>query len=163
MLSGIGPFFVPSAFSQLEQFQFETLRVSNHTACRFAEKTRFFRSLWAGRRCAARKRKNISAPQKERCPVVSIIMTYRRGTAMRALSRAFPFPVIPLNLNPQPISKVKRSKTLRLFREKIFRSPDRRFPSCKNEDIVNPRAGSVAAAPIYRHTVRHIFSWNSCR
>ena len=34
-------------------FQFETLCVSNHTACRFAEKTRFFRSLWAGRRCAA--------------------------------------------------------------------------------------------------------------
>ena len=116
----------------LEQFQCETLRVSNHTACRFAEKTRFFRSLWAGRRCAARKRKNISAPQKERCPAVSIIMTCRRGTAMRALSRAFPFPVIllnkarwgrgggqgegnlplaqaegvplPLNLNPQPIS-----------------------------------------------------------
>ena len=39
--------------SALEHFQFETLRVSNHTACRFAEKTRFFRSLWAGRRVAA--------------------------------------------------------------------------------------------------------------
>ena len=37
----------------IEHFQFETLRVSNHTACRFAEKTRFFRSLWAGWRCAA--------------------------------------------------------------------------------------------------------------
>ena len=37
-------------------FQFETLCVSNHTACRFAEKTRFFRSLWAGRRCAAASR-----------------------------------------------------------------------------------------------------------
>ena len=35
------------------QFQFETLCVSNHTAWRFAEKTRFFRSLSAGRRCAA--------------------------------------------------------------------------------------------------------------
>ena len=34
-------------------FQFETLRVPNHTACRFAEKTRSFRSLWAGRRYAA--------------------------------------------------------------------------------------------------------------
>ena len=41
---------------QLEQFQFETLRISNHTACRFAEKARFFRSLWAGRRCAAASR-----------------------------------------------------------------------------------------------------------
>ncbi|MDM8216598.1 hypothetical protein QUW15_10645 [Desulfovibrio piger] len=40
----------------LEHFQFETLRVSNHTACRFAEKTRFFRSLLAGRRCAAASR-----------------------------------------------------------------------------------------------------------
>ena len=29
------------------------LRVPNHTACHFAEKTRFFRSLSAGRRCAA--------------------------------------------------------------------------------------------------------------
>ncbi len=46
---------------------------------------------------AARKRKNISAPQKEQCPAVSIIMTCRRGTTMRALSRAFPFPVILLN------------------------------------------------------------------
>ena len=36
-----------------EYFQFETLCVSNHTACRFAEKTPFFRSLLAGRRCAA--------------------------------------------------------------------------------------------------------------
>ena len=37
----------------LEHFQFETFRVSNHTAWRFAEKARFFRSLSAGRRCAA--------------------------------------------------------------------------------------------------------------
>ena len=28
--------------SELEHFQFETLHVSNHTACRLAEKTRFF-------------------------------------------------------------------------------------------------------------------------
>ncbi|MCI7569274.1 MAG: hypothetical protein MSH25_07930 [Desulfovibrio sp.] len=42
--------------ARLEQFQFETLRVSNHTACRFAEKARFFRSLWAGRRRAAASR-----------------------------------------------------------------------------------------------------------
>ncbi|WP_300806907.1 hypothetical protein [uncultured Desulfovibrio sp.] len=39
-----------------EYFQFETPGVSNHTACRFAEKARFFRSLWAGRRCAAASR-----------------------------------------------------------------------------------------------------------
>ena len=32
------------------------LRISNHTAWRFAGKTRFFRSLWAGRRCAAASR-----------------------------------------------------------------------------------------------------------
>ncbi|HJA77609.1 MAG TPA: hypothetical protein H9774_12270, partial [Candidatus Desulfovibrio gallistercoris] len=37
----------------LEHFQFETRCVSNHATWRFAEKTRFFRSLWAGRRCAA--------------------------------------------------------------------------------------------------------------
>ena len=39
-----------------EFFQFETLCVSNPMACRFAEKTRFFRSLWAGRRRAAASR-----------------------------------------------------------------------------------------------------------
>ena len=37
----------------IEHFQFETLCVANHTVWRFAEKTRFFRSLWAGRRCAS--------------------------------------------------------------------------------------------------------------
>ena len=37
----------------LEPFQLETRCVSSHTACRFAGKTWFFRSLWAGRRCAA--------------------------------------------------------------------------------------------------------------
>ncbi|WP_299393021.1 hypothetical protein, partial [uncultured Desulfovibrio sp.] len=40
----------------LGQVQFETLRVSNHAACRFEVKTLFFRSLWAGRRCAAASR-----------------------------------------------------------------------------------------------------------
>ena len=39
-----------------EYFQFEMLCISNHTACRFAEKTRFFRSLRTGRRCAAASR-----------------------------------------------------------------------------------------------------------
>ena len=37
----------------LEHFPFETLGVSNHTVWRFAEKTRFFRLVWTGRRCAA--------------------------------------------------------------------------------------------------------------
>ena len=45
-----------SQSQDLEHFQFETLRISNHTACRFAEKMRFFRSLLAGRRCAAASR-----------------------------------------------------------------------------------------------------------
>ena len=40
----------------LEHFQFEMLCISNRTACRFAEKAQFFRSLWAGRRCAAASR-----------------------------------------------------------------------------------------------------------
>ena len=44
---------VPASFILPECFQFETRCVSNHTACRFSEKTQFFRSLWAGRRCAA--------------------------------------------------------------------------------------------------------------
>ena len=46
----------PIGTQHLEQFQFEMLRISNHTACRFAEKARFFRSLLAGRRCAAASR-----------------------------------------------------------------------------------------------------------
>ena len=40
----------------LKDFQFETLRVSNHTAWRFAEKTLFFRPVRAVRRCAAASR-----------------------------------------------------------------------------------------------------------
>ena len=39
--------------SSLEHFEFETLCVSNHTAWRFVEKTRFVRSRSAGRRCVA--------------------------------------------------------------------------------------------------------------
>ena len=38
----------------LEYFQFETRCVSNHTACRFAEKMQFFRQILAGRRRAPR-------------------------------------------------------------------------------------------------------------
>ena len=44
------------ALLPLDHFQFEMLCTSNHTARRFAEKTRFFRSLLAGRRCAAASR-----------------------------------------------------------------------------------------------------------
>ncbi len=40
----------------LAQFQFETQCFSTVQACRFAEKTRFLRSLWAGRRRAAASR-----------------------------------------------------------------------------------------------------------
>ena len=47
---------LPVKAAYLEHFQFETRCVSNHTACRFAEKARFFRSLLAGRRCAAASR-----------------------------------------------------------------------------------------------------------
>jgi len=34
-------------------FSLKYCAVQTHTACRFAEKTRFFRSLWAGQRGAA--------------------------------------------------------------------------------------------------------------
>ena len=47
---------LPRKSDRLEHFQFETLRISNHTACRFAGKAQFFRSIWAGRRCAAASR-----------------------------------------------------------------------------------------------------------
>ncbi len=54
-VAGVAP-PLSQCWAHKEHFQFETLRVSSHTACRFAEKTRFFRSLWAGRRCAAASR-----------------------------------------------------------------------------------------------------------
>lgn len=44
------------AFSALKFVQFEMLCASNHTACRFAEKVRFFRSLRAGQCCAVASR-----------------------------------------------------------------------------------------------------------
>ena len=50
------PPVLPAGCFYLEQFQFEVRSISNHTACRFAEKAQFFRSLWAGRRCAAASR-----------------------------------------------------------------------------------------------------------
>ena len=78
------------------------LRISNHTACRFAEKTLFFRSLLAGRRCAAASRFTFFKGETLYPP---FFPPCRRGTTMRALSRAFPFPVIPLNLNPQPFQR----------------------------------------------------------
>ncbi len=46
--------YSPCPRRHLEQFQFETLRISNHTACRFAEKTRFFR-LASGRAALCRR------------------------------------------------------------------------------------------------------------
>ncbi len=47
---------LPVKAAYLEPFQFETLCVSNHTACRSAEKALFFRSLMSWRRCAAASR-----------------------------------------------------------------------------------------------------------
>ncbi len=52
---------IPRTFGQpdmgvLEPFQFERRCVSSHTACRFAQTPRFFRSLLAGRCCAAASR-----------------------------------------------------------------------------------------------------------
>ena len=61
-------------------FQFEALRASNHTACRFAEKARFFRSLRAGRRCAAASRFYLFKAETllmER----RLFPTHRRGSA----------------------------------------------------------------------------------
>ncbi len=50
------PSLIRSCCITLEHFSFETLRVSNHTACRFAGKARFPRSLLAGRHCPAASR-----------------------------------------------------------------------------------------------------------
>ena len=97
----LSPSSSPSPFLKLfiwtlEQFQFETLRVSNHTAWRFAEKTRFFRSLWAGRRCAAASR-----------------FTFFKGETLYALSLLKKQP--PRNRPPDgqgvsPFSKAKRAR-----------------------------------------------------
>ena len=51
----------------VEHFQFEMLRISNHTACRFTEKTRFFRPLLAGRHRAA-SRFTFSKPKRSKKP-----------------------------------------------------------------------------------------------
>ena len=45
----------------LEHFQFEMLRISNHTACRFAEKARFSRSLRLVPPCVAASRLSFGA------------------------------------------------------------------------------------------------------
>ncbi len=75
-------------------FQFETRSVSNHTACRFAEKARFFRSLWAGRRCAAASR--FIFFKVETLPILPFLLpakrvgaNFHRDPAYIALRRTF--------------------------------------------------------------------------
>ena len=97
----------------LEHFQFEMLCISNHTACRFAEKTRFFRSLWAGRRCTAASRFTFfkvetlwSIFSLKRCAFQTIrpvVSRKKRGfSAHFGPGGAVPPPRVP------PFSKVKR-------------------------------------------------------
>ena len=70
----------PPLASNLEHFQFETLCVSNHTACRFAEKTQFFRLLLARRRCAA----------ASRFSSFKVEILYIKNDKARKMSRHFP-------------------------------------------------------------------------
>ncbi|WP_300807117.1 hypothetical protein [uncultured Desulfovibrio sp.] len=51
-----GSAFIARRISVLEHFQFEMPCISNHTACRCAEKATLFRSLWPGRHSAAASR-----------------------------------------------------------------------------------------------------------
>ena len=68
--------------SPSEHFQFEMRSISNHTACRFAEKARFFRSLWAGRRCAAASR--FIFFKVETLPILPFLLPAKRvGIRMR--------------------------------------------------------------------------------
>ena len=72
------------------------LCISNHTACRFAEKTRFFRSLWAGRRCAAASRFSFETLKKKQQERRAISRSNHRPDASKhAGRRAFHFPQKP--------------------------------------------------------------------
>ena len=83
-----GKFF---RFRLLEHFQFEMLYVSNHTACRFVEKTRFFRSLLAGRRCAAALRFTFSKLKPSRVSAFLKAKRFKVAIMMLAVENFFNF------------------------------------------------------------------------
>ena len=73
--------FLPSS---LEHFQFEMLCISNHTVCRFAEKTRFFRSLRAGRHYVAASRFTFFKVETLYCPIQIFMDIQSFGRCIRA-------------------------------------------------------------------------------
>ncbi|MCI7568804.1 MAG: hypothetical protein MSH25_05445, partial [Desulfovibrio sp.] len=64
------------------------LRISNHTARRFAEKARFFRSLWAGRRCAAASRFTFFKGETLYCPEFGYFLLDESRVPEEALKRS---------------------------------------------------------------------------
>ena len=99
--------------SPLEHFQFETRCVSNHTACRFAEKTLFFRLVWAGRRCrpprvlpfSKLKRSCASRIQQIRGSCAPSSMPSRRCPPMRVRRTTCPArsaPTVPMRAASRP-------------------------------------------------------------
>ena len=80
------------ALSLIEHFQFETLCVSNHTACRFAEKARFFRSVQNGRRCAAARLLPAAKAKHSgsHCTPGTTVRSQRRGSPQNLLNSRTP-------------------------------------------------------------------------
>ncbi len=77
-----------------EQFQFEMLRVSNHTACRFAEKARFFRSLLGEelrKRLSCGKAGPLCAGRDRRRPQAVPVAT-KEATGIDSRDKGVPFP-----------------------------------------------------------------------
>ena len=124
-----------------EHFQFEMLCISNHTACRFAAPL-FFRSLRAGRRCAApprvspfsklkrfKCRRNIRTPKRGRLPKGNAPVSLQAApTQCRA--RAFQFKTRCI-LNHTPV--VSKKSSIWAANPAARQSCDRRAAACTHQ------------------------------
>ena len=117
----------PPLASNLGHFQFEALCVSNHTACRFAEKTRFFRSLLAGRRCAAASRFSF----------FKVETLYIKNDKARKMSRHFPGLFI---------QAIIQRKTRAFQTENAKKSPSG-CPACLNRKPGDVHQGKTSTVP----------------
>ena len=75
---------------RLEHFEFETFCTLNHTDGRFVQNTRFSRSVFAGRRCAAASRASFSMATRSRQALSACAVARQRFTQGSRTTGALP-------------------------------------------------------------------------
>ena len=150
-----------------ERFQFETRCVSPPAACRFTEKPRFFRSVSAGRRCAAASRfpcfKNKTPyflrrpPRGNDCgapPKRLYVMEYMQEAVWQSIPRpGFCPTTISLSASPNSCAPIIRNIPIPPYRKNAFLSarPGIAAPRCLIRSMRNismpSRRPSATTAP----------------